>query len=264
MKKIVIINWKMNGNIYDIRLLVEQLILFYKKKVNLTKFIVIPPFIYIPLVVSILKKKGDMLDVFCGAQNIYPRDNGPFTGEISASMLKDYDCRYVLVGHFERRSIFKENDALISKKFHFLQSKKMIPILCIGESDVERKNKKTELVLENQLLSILTKNSDLIDSSEEIFFKDCIIAYEPIWAINNRKVILDMVYLQDTISFIKNFIFKINKGFDRNVHVVYGGGVNKDNVKFLFSKLKINGVLIGRSSLNLYNFLDIVKCINLY
>ncbi|ATW01810.1 triose-phosphate isomerase [Candidatus Legionella polyplacis] len=264
MKKIVIANWKMNGNIYNIKLLIEQLILFYKKEVGLMKFIVVPPFIYIPLVVSILKKELDVLDIFCGAQNIYPEENGPFTGEISVSMLKDYDCRYVLVGHFERRSIFKENNALISKKFHFIRSKEMIPILCIGESDIEKKNKKTELVLENQLLSIFTKNSELINYSNKEFFKNCIIAYEPIWAINNRKVILDMVYLQDTISFIKNVIFKINKGIDGNVHIVYGGGINKNNIELLFSKLSISGVLIGRSSLNLCSFLDIVKCINLY
>ena len=148
-QKIVAGNWKMNGQAEELAQLTQQLV-EQTGGIDAAQIIVFPPAPYLSLVNELLKASNIAL----GAQNIYPKDCGAYTGEISAPMIRDYNARYVLVGHSERRQLFQEDENFVAQKFHHVKDHGMIPVLCVGETLNEREKGQTEQVVTNQLLAV--------------------------------------------------------------------------------------------------------------
>ncbi len=240
MKKIIALNLKMNLN-YDT---VSSYIDTVKNKISdNNEVIFFPSFLYL----EDFKKSGYKI----GAQNVHYLDNGAFTGEISPLQLKSMGIRYVLIGHSERRIYFKEDDDLINNKIKGCLKNNLNIILCIGETDEERKRLKTALILEKQIKNAF-KNIDLEDLS------DITIAYEPVWAIGTGKV-PKIEDIEDAIKYIKKLV--LNE-YGLNIKVLYGGSINKENIKSIINIKILDGVLIGSSSIDpkyLVNMLDLIN-----
>jgi triosephosphate isomerase len=243
-------NWKMNGSIEQATHLLNTLFAELPKQ-SQAQCVVFPPAIYLPLAQQLLAQSPIRL----GAQNVYPKDAGAFTGELSGPMLKEYDCRYVLVGHSERRQLFHEDEKFIAEKFHHVKDHDMIPVLCVGETLKEREEGLTEQVLSRQLLAITQAMAEP--------FKDCIIAYEPVWAIGTGQTATP-TEAQAVHEFIRGFAAKFNESDASQLPIVYGGSVNEKNAEALFAMPDIDGGLVGGASLNAQQFAEIVKCINCY
>lgn len=244
--KIVAGNWKMNGQIQQVMQLADQL------KVGLTSevsTIVFPPAVYLPLVNELLQ--GTKIHI--GAQNVYPKDFGAYTGELSAPMLKEFNCQYVLVGHSERRQFFQEDENFVAQKFHHVKDHGMIPVLCVGETLIEREKGQTEQIIAKQLLAIVQE--------KENSFRGCIVAYEPVWAIGTGKT-ASPEQAQDVHQFIRSWVAEQNKEDAQRLPILYGGSVNENNASSLFTMPDVDGGLVGGASLNAKQFLEIVKCIN--
>ncbi len=245
-QKIVAGNWKMNGQLQQITQLVNELNELIDLN-SLTQIMIAPPAIYIPLVNNLIHPS-----IKLGAQNVYPKNSGAYTGELSAPMLKDYNCAYVLVGHSERRQYFQENENFVAEKFHHVKDHGMIPILCVGETLIEREKGQTEEVITKQLLAISGKNKNS--------FKGCVVAYEPVWAIGTGKTATPE-QAQEVHQFIRKLIKEINDHDADQLTLLYGGSVNEQNAKALFAMPDIDGSLIGGASLNAKQFVEIIKCI---
>lgn len=241
--KIVIGNWKMHGDLPSVTNLIQEIISNLPE--NLTcKCAVIPPSIFIPQVAGLIE--NSQLEL--GAQNIYPEDKGAYTGEISAPMLKEYNCKYVLIGHSERRHILGENDNFIAHKFHYTKASGLTPVLCIGETLEEREDGLTEEVIARQLLAI-TANADASA------FNDCIIAYEPVWAIGTGKTATPE-QAQEAHSFIRSFINLAT------TPILYGGSVNENNAATIFKAQNVDGGLVGGAALHAIKFTEIIAAAN--
>ena len=208
--------------------------------------VVFPPSIFIPLVSDILKNTS----IGIGVQNIYPKAEGAFTGEISARMAVDFRCRYVLVGHSERRHIFGETEKYVAEKFHHAKDHDMIPVLCVGETLTERNAGQTKAVLKSQL--------DAVMQGHSACFEQAIIAYEPVWAIGTGQTATPE-QAQEVHSWIRGYIAKHDISA-QNISIMYGGSVNEKNAQALFAMPDIDGGLVGGASLNGESFLDIIKC----
>ncbi|KTC76875.1 triose-phosphate isomerase [Legionella brunensis] len=246
--KIVAGNWKMNGNVSQITSLLQQLLALMDSSIT-ASCVVIPPSIYLALAQQLLATSK----ISWGAQNVYPQDAGAFTGEVSGPMLRDYGCKYVLVGHSERRHLFGEDEKFVADKFHHVKEHGMIPVLCVGETLEERQQGLTEQVLTKQLLAVTESNNRC--------FKDCIIAYEPVWAIGTGKTALPE-QVQEVHSSIRALVSKFNQDDANQLSILYGGSVNEKNASSLFAMPDVDGGLVGGASLNARQFVDIVKCIN--
>jgi len=247
-QKIVMGNWKMNGRLEQVTSLLHELLLHLPKQ-TMTDCVVCPPTLYLPLAQHLLLESSIRL----GAQNVYPKDAGAFTGEVSAAMLSDYSCRYILVGHSERRQVFHEDEKFVAEKFHHVKDHDMIPVLCVGETLNEREQGLTEEVLTRQLLAITKEGTHS--------FQNCVIAYEPVWAIGTGKT-ASPEQAQAVHVFIREFVAKFDKDGANNISILYGGSVNEKNAQSLFDMPDIDGGLVGGASLNAQQFVEIVKCIN--
>lgn len=246
--KLVIGNWKMNGQLAEVTQLTAELKKLIKPELA-HNTVLLPPAVYLPLVQQELK--GTQIKL--GAQNIYPKVSGAYTGELSAPMLQDFGCLYVLVGHSERRHYFKEDENFVAQKFHHAKEHGMIPVLCVGETLSERENGQTEQVISRQLQAV-------IDESKNCF-SNCIIAYEPVWAIGTGKTALPE-QAQEVHQFIRSLVREVNSSDAEGLTLLYGGSVNPNNAKALFTMPDIDGGLVGGASLNAKQFVDIVTCIN--
>ncbi len=248
-QKIVAGNWKMNGNLQQLKELSQEMIQALNDLNDPAHCVVFPPFVYLAEVEKILRNSIISL----GGQNLYPADSGAYTGEISAPMLKDLGCKYVLVGHSERRHIFREDENFVADKFHHAKEHGIIPVLCLGEVLDERENQQTQDVVARQLLAVAEKDKNC--------FENCIIAYEPVWAIGTGKT-ASPEQAQEVHQFIRTLISEINEEHAARVSILYGGSVNEKNAAALFSMPDIDGGLVGGASLNAKQFVEIVKCIN--
>ncbi|STY28045.1 triosephosphate isomerase [Legionella wadsworthii] len=246
--KIVAGNWKMNGQLQQVIQLSKEL-KDSLGSIDDVQIIVMPPAIYIPQVSETLSE----CKINVGAQNVYPKNFGAYTGELSGPMLKDFNCRYVLVGHSERRHCFHEGENFVAQKFHHVKEHGMIPVLCVGETLTEREKGQTEQVIAKQLLAVSEHDKNC--------FQDCVIAYEPVWAIGTGKTATPD-QAQEVHQFIRKLIGKINHSDAAHLPLLYGGSVNENNAKALFSMPDVDGGLVGGASLNAKQFLEIVKCIN--
>ena len=189
-------------------------------------------------------------NVALGGQNMFYRESGAFTGEISPVMLKDVGCTYVILGHSERRHIFGETDELINRKVLSAASHGLIPILCVGETLEERETGKTEEVIEKQVVEGLRG----FDSQ-----KDLVVAYEPVWAIGTGKTATPEL-AQAVHSFIRHLLSQLfGEKKAGNVRILYGGSVKPENARGLLEMPDIDGALVGGASLEAESFARIVK-----
>jgi triosephosphate isomerase len=178
-----------------------------------------------------------------GVQNISEYSNGGYTGEISCNMINDFNIKYSLIGHSERRHIFNENNEQIYKKFSLLLNNNIIPVLCVGETIEEYKNKETLNIIKFQIETLLSRVT-LTNN-----FK-LIIAYEPVWAIgtNDCADVNDINYVYDIII---NILNKYNLSISDNIKILYGGSINEQNFSNILEKTNIDGFLIGKTSINM-------------
>lgn len=240
-------NWKMNGSKAGVEALLTALVRSFPD--TQASCVVFPPAIYLPLVQSLLSGSR----IAWGAQNVFTKDEGAYTGEHAVSMFLDYGCRYVLVGHSERRQIFQESEKFIAEKFHQVKEHDMIPVLCVGETLEEREKGLTEQVLERQIRAVF--------SDSETDFKRCVIAYEPVWAIGTGKTATPE-QAEEVHVFIRDIVSRVNSQDALSLPILYGGSVNEKNARALFSMPNIDGGLVGGASLQAESFLEIVKCTN--
>lgn len=237
-------NWKMHGTRADNAQLVEALLLGLPNQPT-AEIVVCPPFVYLWEVARLLKASS----VALGAQSVCAETLGAFTGEVCASMLKDVGCSYLIVGHSERRAIYKEDDALVARKFFIGQSHGLIPILCVGESLEEREKNLTNDVVSRQLDAVL-------DLAGVMSLSNAIIAYEPVWAIGTGKNASPQ-QAQDVHAHIRSVVASRDAKIAAGVRIVYGGSVKAANAREIFSMPDVDGGLIGGASLKADEFLKI-------
>ncbi|WP_455199499.1 triose-phosphate isomerase [Kaarinaea lacus] len=237
-------NWKMNGSLDTNQKLLEGVLTGVARGVNV-EVAVCPPAIYIPQVAQLLAGT----DIAWGGQDLSQESNGAFTGQISASMLLDLNCKYVIVGHSERRTLNGETDELVAEKYAAAHSAGLTPILCIGELLEERESGDTEAVVARQLDAV-------IDRAGIAAIGDGVIAYEPVWAIGTGKTATPQ-QAQDVHAFIRQRLAERDASVAEKVQILYGGSVKPDNAAELFSMSDIDGGLIGGASLDADSFLGI-------
>lgn len=239
-------NWKMYKTIGDS-------VDFIKKLIPLVE--TSQPKVYLAVPFTALKAAADAAKgskVVIGAQNMNDATEGAFTGEIAGKMLVDAGAQFVILGHSERRQLFKETNEIINKKIKRALSVKLQPILCVGETLQERENGKMEEVLQEQL----SKSLDGILSAQ---LTTMIIAYEPVWAIGTGKTSTPED-AQAMHHFCREFIAKTwGKETADQIIIQYGGSVKPENVKSLMEQPDIDGVLVGGASLSLESFVKIVN-----
>ena len=243
-RAIVAANWKMNGSLALVNSMVSEL-----NNVTLNEnveVVVCPSFPYLAAF-SLASSNVNLAAAFSlGAQNLSEQSQGAFTGEVLTSMLQEFGVNYVIVGHSDRRSIYKESSALVAKKVQVALAAGLKPILCIGESEDERVAEQTETVLAAQLQPVI----DVIGIEK---FVDVVIAYEPVWAIGTGKTASPEM-AQTTHQFIREFIAKVDEKVAVKVPLLYGGSVNAKNCEELFAQADIDGGLIGGASLKAEEF----------
>jgi len=244
-------NWKMNGSRKTIQVLIEGLLLRADTYDNAANVVVFPPAIYIPLVAKMLENSR----IRWGAQTTHADESGAYTGELSPSMFADYGCSYVLVGHSERRSLFNESEECVAKKFHSVKEHGMIPVLCVGETKLERENGLMVSVLEQQLRAVHC------DGAGD--FQKCVVAYEPVWAIGTGLTATPDE-AAEAHACIRDIVTELAPGDAERLSIVYGGSVNEQTAEALFSMPDIDGGLVGGASLKAEQFSDIVTCIKCY
>ncbi|MDC0231756.1 triose-phosphate isomerase [Pelagibacteraceae bacterium] len=238
-------NWKMFGDFNSFKI-INKINQYAKKhrSSKKTKIVLCVPNVLIDFFSKRLKKKT----ISIGAQNCYHEEGyGPFTGAVSAFMLKKMGAKYIILGHSENREE-GETPKLIKKKIVSALNQKLNIILCVGEKFNDKKKGKTFSVIKNQIKGSIEKN----------FNKNKIIlAYEPVWSIGTNKI-PKTKELMNVISFIKNY-FKKNFKSKKSPKVLYGGSVNKNNIKLLSSISEIDGFLVGGASQSSKKFIDIIK-----
>lgn len=238
-------NWKMNGS----RASVRELIAGIKQGIDAVasaEVAVCPTFVHLADVQNLLSDTRIAL----GAQNLSDHTSGAYTGEVSGEMLREFDCKYVIIGHSERRSLYGESDALVARKFALARRLGLTPILCLGELLEERQQHQTETVVGRQLDAIIA----LEEGAEA--FNEAVIAYEPVWAIGTGMTATPD-QAQEVHAFIRQRIANQSAETAANARILYGGSVKADNAVALFSQPDIDGGLIGGASLEAQSFLDI-------
>lgn len=249
-KPVIIANWKMNKSINESISYAKRFKKLVKKNKNID-IIICPSFLSIEPLYTKLKKT----QIKIGAQNIFHEKKGAFTGEISPLMLKH--CSYVILGHSERRAYFNETNPLINKKIKFALESNLKPVLCIGETLKEKKQKKTKSVLRKQL-------TECLKSINKNQIKKIVIAYEPIWAIskgNPSHKSDNPADAEEIHLFIRNELKKKYKKLSDKIRIIYGGSVNKNNMDDFMVFDNIDGALVGGASLNPTSFSNIVNLI---
>jgi triosephosphate isomerase (TIM) len=249
-KKFVIANWKMHGSLEENAVLLNAYVDLLADLKD-TQVVVCVPYPYLAQAQSLLHNTA----IAWGAQNLAKNENGPFTGEVSAKMLRDFGCEYVILGHSERATAYCESDENIAQKFMIAKRYGITPILCVGETLIEREAGVMELKVGKQLDVII----DLYGTDA---FNDTIVSYEPIWAIGTG-----LAASPEQAKSMHQFIFdKLTRvsGIQKNsVKILYGGSVNPQNALQLFSVENIDGGLIGKCSLSAQEFKGICQAAEL-
>ena len=229
-------NWKMHGSRAGNETLLGEL-LSAISDMKAVECAVCVPFPYLEQVAGRLKGTA----VAWGAQNVSEHAQGAYTGEVSAAMLKEFGCRYVLVGHSERRALYGESDAQVAAKFKAARGAGLIPILCVGETLEERDAGRTEEVVARQLDAVLEGND----------FAEAVLAYEPVWAIGTgRNATPEQA--QAVHGFLRARV-------SPQTRILYGGSVKAQNAASLFAMPDVDGGLVGGASLVAKDFAEIVK-----
>lgn len=242
---LVAANWKMNGTLASMQPLVDSI------KTGIAgsdiEVAICAPYVYLPELSQRLQGSA----IATGAQNVSEHEAGAYTGEISTSMLNDFNCHYVIVGHSERRNLYAESDTLVADKFAQVQSAAMVPILCLGEQLAERQAGITEEVVARQLDTV-------IDKVGIAAFAQAVIAYEPVWAIGTGLTATG-AQAQEVHAFIRKRLAQQDSTIAASIRILYGGSVNAANALELFSMADVDGGLIGGASLKAEEFLTICQ-----
>lgn len=248
---IVAANWKMNGSLS----LVEEMTtsLANVQLADNTQVIVCPSFPYLAAYAKAQLDKSLSERFSLGCQNVSEHESGAYTGEVSTSMLKEMNAQYVIVGHSERRSLYKETSTLVAHKVAKVLNAGLTPIFCIGESEQERETAQTNTVLAAQIQPV-------IDEIGIERFQEIVVAYEPVWAIGTGKTASPEL-AQETHQFIRQFIAEADLEVAEKVSILYGGSVNAANCKELFAQPDIDGGLIGGASLKVEEFSNICSTV---
>lgn len=239
-------NWKMNGSRESAVQLAEG-ILHGLETGPETAILLCPPFVYLADVARVLKGSPVML----GAQNLCAEDSGAYTGEVSGPMLRDFDCRYAIVGHSERRALYGEADPVVARKFMAAQRAGLTPILCLGETLAQREAGDTHAVVGSQLKAVL-------DAAGVAAFGNAVVAYEPVWAIGTGRT-ASPEQAQDVHAFIRSAVRAEDVKIGDSLQLLYGGSVKASNAGELFRMPDIDGGLVGGASLDAAEFLAICK-----
>jgi len=246
-KPLIAGNWKMYKTPTEAQNLANN-IKIQLHDANDADVVICPPFTALVAVQEIIKDS----DISLGAQNMYWKNEGAFTGEISPAFLLDLGCKYVIIGHSERRQHFKETDEEINKKIKAAVEHGLTPILCVGETIDEREKGETENIVERELTNALSGlNYDDI--------KNIIIAYEPIWAIGTGKTATPEI-AEAVHKFIRSFIENnYNSEVATELRILYGGSIKPDNIRELMKEPDIDGGLVGGASLKAESFVEIAR-----
>ncbi len=242
-RPLVVGNWKMNGTLARTQELVGS-ILAGMQDID-ADLAVCVPFVYLDEV----NKQRTNTSLALGAQNVADQESGAYTGEISAAMLKEFNCSYAIVGHSERRSYYGDTNESVAARYVQALQQDICPILCVGETLEEREQDRTFKVIDEQLNAVIEKAG--IES-----FTNSVIAYEPVWAIGTGKTASND-QAQEVHQYIRGLIAEKNAGIAVNLQILYGGSCKPDNAKGLFAMPDIDGGLIGGASLDADSFLAI-------
>ena len=241
-------NWKMHGSKASVKALIEG-IKDGAADLQGVDVAVCPPFVYLDQAAGLLRGS----DIAWGAQNLCQvPGSGAYTGEISDTMLQDFGCRYVIVGHSERRNIYGEDDALVAEKCLVAAAAGLTPIVCVGELLEERESGATEAVVGRQLDALLKAEGGIAA------LRRAVIAYEPVWAIGTGKTATPE-QAQQVHAFIRGRLAACDEGLASGMRILYGGSVKPDNAAQLFGMADIDGGLIGGASLKANDFLAICR-----
>jgi len=244
--KIIAGNWKMNKtNVEALEL--ARTLMTNVGNIHQPRVIICPPFTALSEVAKLIKGSS----IFLGAQNVYLKESGAFTGEISPSMLLTIGVSYVILGHSERREYFSESDSIVNAKVRLVLKSGLLPIVCVGEKLVEREKGLTEKVVGKQIAGSL---KDLTD--EEM--KKVVIAYEPVWAIGTGKTATPE-QAEEVHIFIRNRLKENYGSLADQISILYGGSVNDENAASLLSQPDIDGALVGGASLKVDQFTKIIQ-----
>lgn len=231
--KIVIANWKMNKTIKEGLSYISSL-LDLLPPIDKIETVIAPSFVLIYPIYEAVKK----LPIYLSAQNLFYEKEGPYTGEVSGEVLKDSGCKYVLIGHSERRKLFNDTNEIIYKKFIAGRNSGLIPIICFGEELDDYKSGSTISILESQLKDYFN-------------YKNLILAYEPVWSIGTG-----LIPKNNEINAVGAYI---REKFANNVKLLYGGSVNLSNINELIKVKNIDGFLVGKASLDPLTFAEILE-----
>lgn len=242
-RPIVAGNWKMHGSRAQNAALIDGIL--SRLDANKVDVVVFPPFPYLAELADRLQ--GTPLQL--GAQSVCAEANGAYTGEVCAEMLKDAGCRYVLVGHSERRSIYFEDNALVARKFVAAQKENLLPVLCVGETLAQREADQTFAVIREQLETVLS-------AAGIGAFANAVIAYEPVWAIGTGRNATPQ-QAQEVHAFIRQWLASHDAKIAGQMRILYGGSVKGANAAELFAMADVDGGLVGGASLKAEEFLQI-------
>lgn len=244
-KKLVAGNWKMHGGFEQNGILLER-VKAASSELS-CEVAIFAPYPYLGQLQSLLYGSG----VLYGAQSVSEYMSGAYTGEVSGSMLAEFGCRYVLVGHSERRNLFGETDDQVAAKFEAAQKVGLVPVLCVGETLVERRSGATKEVVFRQLSSVLERVGVLA-------FRAAVVAYEPVWAIGTG-VVASPEEVQEVHSAIRWQVASLDAGVGSSLRILYGGSVKPENAVELFAQCDIDGGLVGGAALVADDFLAICR-----
>jgi triosephosphate isomerase len=246
-RSLVVGNWKMNGTLASAELLAKGIIAgLGDDKADIA---VCVPYVHLPKVSELVK--NTLLSV--GAQNVADKASGAFTGEVSATMLTEFNCKYALVGHSERRTYYGDTDESVAARFCQAQAQNITPILCVGETLEQREQDQTFKVIDTQLDAVI----NLAGISA---LGAAVIAYEPVWAIGTGKTATDE-QAQEVHQYIRQYIAAKDQAIADKIQILYGGSAKPENAKGLFAMPDIDGGLIGGASLDAESFLKIYHSI---
>ena len=246
-RSLVVGNWKMNGTLASAELLVKGIIAGLGE--DNADIAVCVPYVHLPKASELVKNTLLAL----GAQNVADKSSGAFTGEISAAMLSEFNCKYALVGHSERRSYYGDTNESVAARFCQAQEQNIIPVLCVGETLEQREQDQTFSVIDAQLDAV-------INLAGIAAFSAAVIAYEPVWAIGTGKTATDD-QAQEVHRYIRQYIAAKDQAIADKIQILYGGSAKPDNAKGLFAMPDIDGGLIGGASLDAESFLKIYHSI---
>lgn len=239
-------NWKMNGSSAS----VSELVVALKTGASTLRGVdvtVCPPAVFLDRVASLLDDSGIAL----GAQTASEFDSGAYTGENSVAMLEDLGCRYVLLGHSERRALFAETDQQVAAKYLAVKQGGLVPVLCVGETLDQREQGQAETVIAAQLNAV-------IDAHGVESLQDAVVAYEPVWAIGTGKT-ASPEQAQQIHSAIRQLVAQRSPSVADQLVILYGGSVNGGNAESIFSMADIDGGLVGGASLKADEFIAICR-----